>query len=41
MMTSLKRIPVGMEARGYIWEKMWDRINKENENITDFIFVTG
>lgn len=38
-MTWLKRM--GKERRGYMWEKMWDRINNENENITDFNFVTG
>ena len=30
-----------MEQRRYSWEKMRDRMNNENENITEFNFVTG
>lgn len=36
-----KRMSVRMEQRRYSWEKMRDRMNNENENITEFNFVTG
>ena len=35
-----KRMSVRMEQTRYSWEKMRDRMNNENENITEFNFVT-